>query len=238
VYCVLCAILSCVDGRDASAPELAASLPPRRGLNQEGRIVTDMTRWAVAGTGGIARRTMPDLRLTENVDVVAVSSRSQANADSFAAEHGVVADVAPAFLDSTDVRAAATFSDMHIDETVGISLTSLGLAVASIAGGFDFGAKEPSASRVQIMGSSGSTEMSDDIVKPSRVQIATPDGVDARESDAAESALAGEIKEASRGVCARQACFELVTPESPVKVVVASLDRAQASANSAAGGAL
>lgn len=48
-----------------------------------------LTRWGVAGTGAIARRTMPDLRLTENIEVVAVSSRSQATADGFAAEFGV-----------------------------------------------------------------------------------------------------------------------------------------------------
>jgi len=47
------------------------------------------TRWAVAGTGGIAARTLPDLALTENLEVVAVSSRSQQRADTFAREFGI-----------------------------------------------------------------------------------------------------------------------------------------------------
>jgi len=47
------------------------------------------TRWAVAGTGGITARTLPDLALTENVEVVAVSSRTQQRADTFASEFGI-----------------------------------------------------------------------------------------------------------------------------------------------------
>lgn len=46
-------------------------------------------RWALAGTGWMARRAMPDLDLTENARVVAIGSRTQAAADHFAAEHGV-----------------------------------------------------------------------------------------------------------------------------------------------------
>jgi predicted dehydrogenase len=49
----------------------------------------DVTRWGVAGTGGIAHMTLPDLGLTENVEVAAVSSRTQDGADTFAAEHGI-----------------------------------------------------------------------------------------------------------------------------------------------------
>jgi len=41
------------------------------------------TRWAVAGTGSIATRTLPDLALAENAEVIAVSSRTQQRADSF-----------------------------------------------------------------------------------------------------------------------------------------------------------
>ena len=48
-----------------------------------------VTRWGVAGTGDIARQTLPDLRLAENVEVLAVSSRSQANAERFATDFGV-----------------------------------------------------------------------------------------------------------------------------------------------------
>jgi predicted dehydrogenase len=47
------------------------------------------TRWAVAGTGGIAARTLPDLALAENTEVIAVSSRTQPRADSFASEFGI-----------------------------------------------------------------------------------------------------------------------------------------------------
>src|SRR6516165_11888205 len=47
------------------------------------------TRWAVAGTGGITARTLPDLALIENVEVVAVSSRTQQRADTFASEFGI-----------------------------------------------------------------------------------------------------------------------------------------------------
>ena len=47
------------------------------------------TRWGIAGTGWISRTTIKDLRLTENVEVVAVSSRLQETADAFAAEEGI-----------------------------------------------------------------------------------------------------------------------------------------------------
>ena len=47
------------------------------------------TRWAVAGTGSIATRTLPDLALAENAEVIAVSSRTQQRADSFGSEYGI-----------------------------------------------------------------------------------------------------------------------------------------------------
>jgi len=47
------------------------------------------TRWAVAGTGSIAARTLPDLALAANVEVIAVSSRTQPRADSFRSEYGI-----------------------------------------------------------------------------------------------------------------------------------------------------
>jgi predicted dehydrogenase len=47
------------------------------------------TRWGIAGTGWISRTTIKDLQLTENVEVVAVSSRHQDSADAFAAEEGI-----------------------------------------------------------------------------------------------------------------------------------------------------
>ena len=47
------------------------------------------TQWAVAGPGSIAARTLPDLALTENVEVIAVSSRTQQRANTFASEFGI-----------------------------------------------------------------------------------------------------------------------------------------------------
>jgi predicted dehydrogenase len=45
--------------------------------------------WAIVGTGGISRTTAGDLHLTENLDLVAVASRTAANAEAFAAEFEV-----------------------------------------------------------------------------------------------------------------------------------------------------
>ncbi|WP_077035472.1 Gfo/Idh/MocA family protein [Pelomonas sp. KK5] len=44
-------------------------------------------RWAVVGSGGIGKRTVGDLRLCDNAEVVAIGSRSRASADAFAQEH-------------------------------------------------------------------------------------------------------------------------------------------------------
>ncbi len=46
-------------------------------------------RWGIVGTGGISRMTAGDLHLTENLDLVAVASRTVANAEAFAAEFEV-----------------------------------------------------------------------------------------------------------------------------------------------------
>lgn len=46
-------------------------------------------RWAIVGTGGIALRTLGDLTLCENAEVVAVCSRSSDSAARFATEHGI-----------------------------------------------------------------------------------------------------------------------------------------------------
>ncbi|MGY1836641.1 Gfo/Idh/MocA family oxidoreductase [Blastococcus sp. SYSU DS0510] len=43
-------------------------------------------RWGIVGTGGISRTTAGDLHLTENLDLVAVASRTPAGAEAFAAE--------------------------------------------------------------------------------------------------------------------------------------------------------
>ena len=45
--------------------------------------------WAIVGTGGISRTTAADLHLTENLDLVAVASRTIENASEFAAEFEV-----------------------------------------------------------------------------------------------------------------------------------------------------
>ncbi|MBQ0960923.1 Gfo/Idh/MocA family oxidoreductase [Ideonella sp. 4Y11] len=46
-------------------------------------------RWAVVGSGGIARRTVGDLRLCEDAQVVAICSRSRERAEAFAQAHGL-----------------------------------------------------------------------------------------------------------------------------------------------------
>jgi predicted dehydrogenase len=46
-------------------------------------------RWGIVGTGGISRTTVGDLHLTENVDLVAVASRTPEAAERFAAAHEV-----------------------------------------------------------------------------------------------------------------------------------------------------
>ena len=46
-------------------------------------------RWGIVGTGGISRTTVGDLHLTDNVDLVAVASRTAAPAEAFAAEFEV-----------------------------------------------------------------------------------------------------------------------------------------------------
>jgi predicted dehydrogenase len=46
-------------------------------------------RWGIAGTGGIGRRTVGDLRLCESAEVVAVASRDQQRANAFASDFGL-----------------------------------------------------------------------------------------------------------------------------------------------------
>lgn len=49
----------------------------------------DGPRWGIVGTGGISRTTVGDLHLAENLDLVAVASRTSENAEAFAAAHEV-----------------------------------------------------------------------------------------------------------------------------------------------------
>jgi predicted dehydrogenase len=51
--------------------------------------VTRRPGWAIVGTGGISRTTAGDLHLTENLDLVAVASRTIENASAFAEEFEV-----------------------------------------------------------------------------------------------------------------------------------------------------
>ncbi|MFO1340479.1 MAG: Gfo/Idh/MocA family oxidoreductase [Burkholderiaceae bacterium] len=46
-------------------------------------------RWGIVGTGGIARRTVSDLKLCENAELVGVCSRDATRAETFAAEHSI-----------------------------------------------------------------------------------------------------------------------------------------------------
>ena len=52
-------------------------------------MTESIVRWAIVCTGGIARRTIGDLRLVADTEIVAVCSRSQESADAFAAEWGI-----------------------------------------------------------------------------------------------------------------------------------------------------
>ena len=67
--------------RDRVGPRL------RPGQRDGGRPMTP--RWGIVGTGRISATTVGDLHLTENVDLVAVASRTAASAEAFAAEHEV-----------------------------------------------------------------------------------------------------------------------------------------------------
>ncbi|GLX93759.1 Gfo/Idh/MocA family oxidoreductase [Herbidospora sp. NBRC 101105] len=74
-------------------------------------------RWAVIGTGGIARQFADDLRLSESAELVAVGSRTAARAEAFAAEvgapraHGDVAEMLAA--DDVDAVYVATPHPAH-----------------------------------------------------------------------------------------------------------------------------
>lgn len=72
--------------------------------------MTSVVRWAIVGTGGIAKRTVGDLKLCENAEVVAVCSRDQAKADAFAREHSI----ARAFGDFTELCAADEVDAVYI----------------------------------------------------------------------------------------------------------------------------
>lgn len=51
--------------------------------------MADVVRWGIIGTGGIAHRTVGDLQLCENAEVVGVNSRDQGRAEEFARRYGI-----------------------------------------------------------------------------------------------------------------------------------------------------
>jgi predicted dehydrogenase len=51
--------------------------------------MSEKVRWGIVGTGGIARRSVGDLQLCDNVDVVGVCSRDKGRAEEFASAHGI-----------------------------------------------------------------------------------------------------------------------------------------------------
>ena len=71
---------------------------------------TSTVRWGIAGTGGIGRRTVGDLRLCESAEVVAVASRDQQRADEFAGEFGL----SLAFGSWTELCASADVDAVYI----------------------------------------------------------------------------------------------------------------------------
>lgn len=70
------------------------------------RLRRDALRWGIVGTGGIAGKMAPMIRLAANAELAAVSSRRLEKAREFAAAHGVAAafDSWSAMLDSDDVN--------------------------------------------------------------------------------------------------------------------------------------
>jgi predicted dehydrogenase len=51
--------------------------------------VSNKPRWGIVGTGGISRTVVSDLHATENLELVAVASRTSENAEAFATAHEV-----------------------------------------------------------------------------------------------------------------------------------------------------
>ena len=78
-------------------------------VSDEGDDMT-VVQWAIVGTGGIARRTLGDLRLIPEAEIVAVCSRSQQSADAFAAEWGLGA----AYSDFTALCADDTVDAIYV----------------------------------------------------------------------------------------------------------------------------
>jgi predicted dehydrogenase len=72
-------------------------------------------RWGIVGTGGISRTTAGDLHLTENVDLVAVASRTTENAEAFAAEF----DVPRAYGSYDELFAAEDVDVVYIGTPIG-----------------------------------------------------------------------------------------------------------------------
>jgi predicted dehydrogenase len=85
-------------------------------------------RWAVAGTGRMAAKFIQDVRHLDDVEFVAVGSRSPATAHAFAEEHGVA-------------RAHGSYADLVADPDIDVLYIATphpqhyGLAMAAIERG-------------------------------------------------------------------------------------------------------
>src|SRR6478736_2068084 len=73
-------------------------------------------RWGVVATGGIAAAVTRDLALLADVELYAVSSRSQAAADAFAADYGF----ARAYGDHDGADGAAGYERLLTDDAVDV----------------------------------------------------------------------------------------------------------------------
>lgn len=73
-------------------------------------MTSGKVRWAIVGTGGIGKRTVGDLRLCADAEVVAIGSRSRANAEAFAQAHGL----ALAFEDHAQLCASPDIDAVYI----------------------------------------------------------------------------------------------------------------------------
>lgn len=65
------------------------------------------SRWALVGTGGIARLAISDLQMTDGLELVGVASRTHASAAAFAAAHD-------------DLRAYESYEQLLADDNIDV----------------------------------------------------------------------------------------------------------------------
>jgi predicted dehydrogenase len=70
---------------------LTAALTPitTAGASMQGKQTANTVRWGVIGTGGIANQMAPMIKLADNAELAAVSSRRMETAQEYADQHGV-----------------------------------------------------------------------------------------------------------------------------------------------------